>query len=46
MHIYDILPHPAKAGEMTQREKQLYEEVALLLFYRFTHCTKLPRALL
>jgi len=37
--------HLAIAGEITQQESWLYDELALLSFHRFTHCNKLPRAL-
>ena len=36
----------ATAGEITQQEFWLYDELALLAFYRFTPCTNLPRPLL
>jgi len=39
--VHDLLPHPATAGEITQ-----IMTISLLIFCRFTHCTKLPWALL
>ena len=38
--------HLATTGEITQQESYLYDELALLPFYRLTYSTKLPRALL
>jgi len=38
--------HLATAGEITLQEWWLYDELALLAFYRSPHCTKLPRTLL
>jgi len=40
------LQYIASAGEITKQGKGVYEDLALLIFYRFTHCTKLPQALL
>jgi len=46
LEILWVNDHIATAGETTQQESYLYDELALLSFYRFIHCTKLPRALL
>jgi len=35
----------ATEGVISQQESWLYDELALVAFYRFTYCTKLPRAL-
>jgi len=37
---------PSNSDEIMQQEQWIHDELALLAIYRFTHCTKLPRALL
>ena len=44
--VHELLQQLTTAGEIMQQEYWLYDELALLAFYRITHCTKLPQVLL
>ena len=44
--MHDLSQHLASAGERTKQGKSVYEDLASLTFYRYTHSTNLPQALL
>ena len=46
LSVHDLLQHLASVGEITKPGKWIYKDLALLAFYRFTCCTKLPQSLL
>ena len=41
---HDLLLHLESVGDITKQEKGVYDDLAVITFYRFTHCTKLPQA--
>jgi len=46
LSVHDLLQAPRNSGRDNAAGIIIVDEVALLSFYRFSHCTKLPRALL